>query len=400
MEDLFGEPETSASAPAVPAAPPAKEEKKEEQKKEEQKKEQKKEEPDEEDKEAKESTTEADRKLAFIAKVEKVDAIKGSETLEVAKILGWTVVVKKDAYKANDLVVYFTLGAVPDGSNPAFDHLKVKGHMKQLKSKKVKGGLSQGAIMPLDTLKTYGVDPASVQVGQDVSGPMKVRKGVSEEEADVYAKDLPEQEPFPTFIPRTEEERLQNVPDVLKELAGVNVIVTRKEDGCSATFALNAGRVYICSRNNVWNKRTKTSSQVYTIAEKYKLPDALKKIGRNIGVQGEIVGPGIMDNRLGLKDKEFRVFNVYDIDAKAFLGQSEMLDVCQKLGLGTVPVIYTGPLPKEWVTVDDVLKYTETLKYTEDCPAEGIVVKTNRPASEKRISFKAVSNLYITKYHT
>ncbi len=396
MGGLFGEPEAPIVQPAavpVPAAAASKEEEKKDAKG--------KKEADEEDKgEGKESTTEADRKVAFIAKIENLDPIKGSETLEVAKILGWTVVVKKDAFKVNDLVVYFTLGAVPDPSNAAFDHLKVKGRMKQLKSKKVKGVLSQGAIVPLDTVKSYGVEPASVQVGQDMSAVMKVRKGVDEEEADVYVKDLPEQEPFPSFIPRTEEERLQNIPDVLKELAGQPVIVTRKEDGCSASFALNAGRVYICSRNNIWNKRTKASSQVYTIAEKYKLPEALKQLGRNIGIQGEIVGPGISENRLGLKDKEFRVFNVFDIDAQAYLGHAEMLEVCQKLGLNTVPVVYTGTLPADWLTVEDVLKYVETIKYTETCPAEGIVVKTNRPAPDKRISFKLVSNLYLTKYHT
>eukprot|EP01022_Parablepharisma_sp_SALTPOND_P013309 TRINITY_DN1771_c0_g1_i1.p4 TRINITY_DN1771_c0_g1~~TRINITY_DN1771_c0_g1_i1.p4 ORF type:complete len:483 (+),score=67.99 TRINITY_DN1771_c0_g1_i1:181-1629(+) len=357
--------------------------------------------PPEETKEVvkEELTTEPDRKLAFIAKIEKIEPIKGSETLEVATILGWTVVVKKNGFKPGDLCVYFTIGSVPDPTNPAFDFLKVKGKMKQLKSKKVKGIVSQGAIVPLSTLTYYGMDPTKVQVGDDVSNQIKTRKAVSEEEADVYVKDLPDQEPFPDFVPQTDEERIQNIPDIIKEIMGLKVVITRKEDGCSATYAFNNGRFYPCSRNCVWNKRTKPSSQIYQTMEKYKIKEQMTKLGRNIAVQGEILGPGILNNRLGLKDKIFRVFNIWDIDEQVYVGHDEMVEIAKKLGLDTVPVIYTGVYPKEWATVEDLLKYAETIEYYEGCPAEGIVIKNDNGKKEKRISFKAVSNKYLTHFH-
>ena len=269
-----------------------------------------------------------------------------------------------------------------------------------MKSKKVRGVLSQGAIVPLDTLKYYKVDPATVKIGDDMSNQMLVKKAVSEEEADVYVKDLPEQESFPEFMPQTDEERIQNIPTILKDIAGLKIVVTRKEDGCSATFAFNNDRVFICSRHNVWNKRTKASSQVYLMVEKYKVKEGLIKLAKNIAIQGEIVGPGIMNNRLNLKDKEFRVFNIWDIDEQAYIGYDEILEITKTLGLNTVPLIYRGICPKEWQEVDDVLKYAETIEYSEGAPAEGIVIKSDTGKKEKRISFKAVSNKYLTLNHT
>ncbi len=345
-------------------------------------------------------TTEPDRKLAFIAKVEKIEPLKVSKTLEVATILGWTVVVTKGEYKPGDLCVYFTIGACPDSTNPAFDFLKVKGKMKELKSHKVRGTLSQGAIVPLKTLEYYKVDPSTVKLGDDVSNQMKVKKGISEDEADIYAKGLPEQEPFPEFIPQTDEERIQNIPEILKEVAGMKVVITRKEDGSSATFAFNNGRFYPCSRNNVWNKRTKTNAWIYGTMEQYDLKEKMTKLGRNIGVQGEMVGPGVQGNRLELKEKEFRVFNIWDIDEKRYLGHDEILEICKTLGLSTVPVVYRGVFPKEVQTVDDLLKYAETVEYAPGKPGEGMVIKSDLDKTAKRISFKAVSNKYLTLYHT
>lgn len=196
-------------------------------------------------------TTDPDRKLAFLAKIEKLEPIKASTTIELATVLGWTVVVKKDEFKVGDLCVYFTIGAVPDPMNPAFDFLKVGGKMKELKSKKIKGVLSQGAIVPITVLKDYGIDATKLKIGDDVSKETNTKKAVSEEEADVYA-DLPEKEAFPEFVPQTDEERIQNIPEILKEVEGLKVVITRKEDGCSSTYAWNKGRFYPCSRNNVW----------------------------------------------------------------------------------------------------------------------------------------------------
>jgi len=342
-------------------------------------------------------TTDPDRKLAFLAKIEKLEPIKASTTIELATVLGWTVVVKKDEFKVGDLCVYFTIGAVPDPMNPAFDFLKVGGKMKELKSKKIKGVLSQGAIVPITVLKDYGIDATKLKIGDDVSKETNTKKAVSEEEADVYA-DLPEKEAFPEFVPQTDEERIQNIPEILKEVEGLKVVITRKEDGCSSTYAWNKGRFYPCSRNNVWNKKTKASSQVYRIAEKYKIKEGLEKLGRNIAIQGEIVGPSMCNNRLNLKDLEFRVFNIYDIDDQLYLGYDEITEICTKLKLQQVPLLYSGIFPKEWKAPEDLLKHVENLEYYPGCPAEGMVIKSDMGKKEKRISFKAVSNKYLTHF--
>eukprot|EP00829_Urostomides_striatus_P001176 TRINITY_DN11389_c0_g1_i1.p2 TRINITY_DN11389_c0_g1~~TRINITY_DN11389_c0_g1_i1.p2 ORF type:complete len:109 (+),score=41.26 TRINITY_DN11389_c0_g1_i1:30-329(+) len=74
--------------------------------------------------------------------------------------------------------------------------------------------------------------------------------------------------------------------------------------------------------------------------------------------------------------------------------------IIDRLGLSIVPVLQSGIYKKEWATVDDLLKYAETIEYYPGYPAEGIVIKSDLTKKEKRISFKAVSNKYLMLTHT
>eukprot|EP00826_Nyctotherus_ovalis_P000034 TRINITY_DN0_c1164_g1_i5.p1 TRINITY_DN0_c1164_g1~~TRINITY_DN0_c1164_g1_i5.p1 ORF type:complete len:367 (+),score=68.82 TRINITY_DN0_c1164_g1_i5:130-1101(+) len=317
---------------------------------------------------------------------------------EYATVLGWKVVVQKGEFKPGDLCIYYTLMSVLDDSNPDFDVSKDKnGRVKPIKSKKIRGVLSQGLITNLNVVKFYGADPAKLKEGDDVTELLKVKKYVEQEEASVYGGSKGDDK-FPRFLPKTDEERIQNMPKVLGKLADTEVVITRKEDGTSCTYVFNEGKFLICSRNKIRNSEGSAKSDWYiAMAKKFDIKNNMTAYGKNIGVQGEIVGPGIGKNRLGLKDKDFRVFNVYLIDENRYATYDECEEIRKALKLNGVPLLYRGKFGDKWNTVDKIMAYAESIEYSEGVCAEGIVVKNNE--IKNRISFKVVSNRYLLKHN-
>lgn len=52
------------------------------------------------------------RKLATIQKIININPIPGADAIEVAKILGWECVVKKNEFKIGDLCIYIEIDRV------------------------------------------------------------------------------------------------------------------------------------------------------------------------------------------------------------------------------------------------------------------------------------------------
>jgi len=110
-----------------------------------------------------------------------------------------------------------------------------------------------------------------------------------------------------------------------------------------------------------------------------------------IAVQGEVAGPGIQKNPEGLKDIDFFIFNI--ITPNGRLGNKEMVEVCSKYELTTVPMIsYDYILPD---TVDEMLAYaTGPSLINPNVLREGVVVRSQ----DGKHSFKAVSPEYLVKH--
>jgi len=61
------------------------------------------------------------RNLASIQKIVSVNAIEGADRIEVARVLGWDVIVKKGDFKPDDLCVYIEIDSIlPDRPEFAF----------------------------------------------------------------------------------------------------------------------------------------------------------------------------------------------------------------------------------------------------------------------------------------
>jgi hypothetical protein len=90
-----------------------------------------------------------------------------------------------------------------------------------------------------------------------------------------------------------------------------------KLDGSSMTVYYNDGQIGVCSRN-LDLKRTEGNT-FWEVAVASGLVAWLAEQGKNIAVQGELMGPGVQGNRENLDQHELYVFDVFDIDKQEYL---------------------------------------------------------------------------------
>lgn len=101
-----------------------------------------------------------ERKMATIRKIDDIQPIEGADLIHAVKIGGWTVVAQKSmGYKVGDLVVYCEIDSfIPTEVAPFLtqaghfpkEYNGIKG--ERLRTKKLKGVISQGLLLPLDVL--------------------------------------------------------------------------------------------------------------------------------------------------------------------------------------------------------------------------------------------------------
>ncbi len=335
-----------------------------------------------------------DRKLAYIVRIDAVADIPKAERVMQAVVCGWKVVIKKNEFNPGDLAVYFEIGSMLCDELPWVVPLNLKG--KPLKTKKILGICSQGLLGPLEWLGTP--PPTGWQLGDDVTMLTRVQKWIPREEEDLYVADST-RGPFPEFIPRTAEEKVQNVRDVEVSLCGRSVILTQKYDGTSTTmYAVGSGserKAWICGRNGKLLEPTKATPHYFEIAYRYGLLEKLLTFGRNIALQGEIIGPKINANRHHVEANEFYLFNVYDIERMRYVEYEEMLEIAAIMGVKTIPLVYKGPMKAEW-NREELLKLAAAQRYAYGGMAEGLVLKTDD--KEPRTSVKIISNQYLMKH--
>ena len=331
------------------------------------------------------------RKMATIRKIDSIRDIPGADSIECCALGGWNVVTRKGEYKAGDLAVYCEIDSfIPSAIAP---FLTKPGHYaktfegvegERLRTVKLRGQLSQGLLLPMHVLTNYGAD---LYEGCDVSEAL----GITKYEAPIPAALAGEvQGMFPSMIPKTDQERIQNLSVELEEWKAENLTweVTEKLDGSSMTVYVIDGEVGVCSRN--LDLKRNPDNSLWRAAIKHKLEEKL--VGyNNIAIQGELIGNGIQGNMYKMRDQDFYVYDVYDIAAGRYFTPAERMTLVQALDLLHCPVLHRAT--ELLVSVDSLLKLAEgkTVMGTVGCEREGIVFKCN----EKPLSFKAISNTFL-----
>lgn len=331
-----------------------------------------------------------DRKLASVVKIVDIQPIPGADAIVVATVKGWKVVVKVNEYKVGDLAVYYEIDSFLP-VRPQFEFLRKSSYKRmgssegfRLKTIRLRGQISQGLLTPIPE----GI--SNPKEGDDLTETLGIVK---------YEPPIPAQlagkikGTFPSFIPKTDEIRIQNFEnEVGFSPVGERAYVTEKLDGTSFTCYFNNGVFGVCGRN--WELTETSDNSLWRMANLLQLKEKMTKHGKNIALQGELVGAGINGNLYGLSDHKLYFFTGYDIDKGRRMFFDELEWVLFGLQLQMVPVLekYGFVIPKEGNIVDYMLKYAEGKSALNmEVDREGVVVR----GLEREFSFKAISNTYL-----
>lgn len=328
-----------------------------------------------------------ERQLVTIRTVSELRPIPDADAIETAVVDGWTCVVKKGTFAVGDPAVYFEIDSLLPLADPRFHFLKKSDTSREfhrLKTMKLRKQLSQGLLLPVAEFPELTPD----------CGDMAAALGITKWEPMVpahlagIAKGL-----FPSFIRRTDEERIQNMPWVLVDEADSLFEVTIKLDGSSMTVFHRNGDIGVCSRNLELLETPENTH--WQVVRRLHLDEALLQLKRNVAVQGELMGPGIQGNREALKEHGFFIFNVFDIDKREYMPVDErkafvdslmsfdgcLVQVCPTLGIHRLG---------EFQTMQDILAFADGPSLHNKI-REGVVFKRLDGA----LSFKVISNQFL-----
>lgn len=332
------------------------------------------------------------RKLASFQKVLSVEPIDNADNIEKIKVLGWTLVAKKGEFKPNDICIYFEIDSLLDTTKSEFAFLEGR-NMKVveidgeeyrgsvIKTMKLRGVVSQGLALPISILD----EEMALEEGMDLTEYLGIVK---------YEKPIPAElsgqvkGQFPTFIPKTDETRLQADPDILNRHQDTIVQIRIKYDGSSCTIYKKNGEFGVCSRN--LDLKETEGNTLWEIANRYNLKE---KLPEGFAIQGEVYGEGIQGNPHKIKGQDIAIFNVYDINSQKYLDNIDFITFCRNLDIHEVELIEIGKKLSEY-TLDNLIELANNTKL------EGIVI---RPITEEvdenigRLSFKVISPKYLLK---
>jgi RNA ligase (TIGR02306 family) len=290
---------------------------------------------------------------------------------------------------------------------------------------KLRKALSQGLLMPMSMLTDDESESLAMTGGRetDLTAFFNVEK---------YEPVLPmggqQKGTFPTdLIPKTDQERVQNMHKDVEGFDSFDFEITEKLDGTSCTMfhvmrpvdeqETIEGRVTavpvfkphigVCSRN--WEMEKDDTSVYARVFQELDMHTKLRELNRNIAIQGEIIGPGIQKNLYKLEAATFYVFDIYDIDEKRYLCSMERVALANQLGLLHVPIlsaIHTfgdviSPIQQGdegcALNLDIILAAADgKSELHKNAKREGLVFKHH---SNAELSFKAISNKWLLRHN-
>lgn len=321
-------------------------------------------------------------KLASIETIAEKSVHPNADLLEIVHILGFKCIVKKsDNFQVGQKVVFVQPDTVlPDAPWAAF----YKAKSNRVKAIRLRNIWSEGIV---EKLENVGILPSSEGEVSELLGIVKWEPPVPQ---DLQAKGN-----LPFGIPKTDEERYENLEKVPY---GEEVDVTMKLDGRSATLYVVKvdGEWFtgICGRTMEYKL---DSPNCYTKFQNYlpKLLEIAKTANKSLAVRGEICGAGIQaskHNPSAIGPQQLYLFSTYLVDERRYVNRNEreypwngLSDI---LGLPTCEMLEKGVI----LTPELIKKYSEDLTAINGKLFEGIVIKTN-----SGFSFKVINKYYDSK---
>lgn len=399
-----------------------------------------------------------ERKLATIRRIADINPIPGADAIIRLTVDGWELVSAKDnGFQIGDLIVYFEIDSFLPVI-PAFEFLRSRcykstahlGEGFRLKTIKLRGQISQGLAMPLGEFfelneqdnNWYTPNGVCLQEGDDVTDYIGVKKweAAPEREGNSFGPTKA-RGTFPSFLRKTDQDRVQNcfgkvktwatvsiqneilelpedaaIPDGVYKMADGRYVrktvvalndnellergqfeATLKLDGSSMTIYNYDGQYGVCSRN--LELKRDAENTFWKTAINTRILPALVHGGYNVAVQGELMGPNIQGNRENLAVHTFFIFDVFDIDRQVYLAPAERLEFLVKLANeGLIDLQHFNRVPNlgvvslsDYPSVKDFLAAANRPSISHKI-AEGVVYKS---MIEGGPTFKAINDNYL-----
>lgn len=356
------------------------------------------------------------RKLVSIRTVSAIYPIKGADFIELVQVDGWQCIAKKGEFKVNSLCVYFEIDSfLPLEERYSFmpKESVMQGTIRgyRVRSMKMRGALSQGLALPIRLFPEIDGKVVTYK-DEDISELLNVIKydnsSYQPQPGDIIRKT------FPSFIPKTDQERIQNLTSYFTRFKDHEFEETYKMDGSSMTvykkvvplspikarineiFEVFGWEVFgtpthsgVCSRNQ---ELAPDNSNFWRVAKMKELTD----IPAGYAIQGELCGPKIQNNHEKLSEYDFFLFDVYDIanenyllpyERRAFAAKYLPNVAHKELIISKSVRIFT-----EESTLPELLKRVEGPSLMKGTVSEGRVYKSTTVPG---LSFKAISNKYL-----
>jgi RNA ligase (TIGR02306 family) len=339
-----------------------------------------------------------ERKLATIRKISEVRSIPEADKICAYGVDGWFVVDTVDKYSVGDLVVFLEVDSfVPTELAPFLSKGKepreyegIKG--ERLRTVKLRGQISQGLLLPLNVLtkvqKEDWVTPDEFE-GSDVTellGIIKWERPMNAQLAGMARGN------FPALVPKTDQERIQNLTRSFEQYQQDIWSVTEKLDGSSCTFYLDDEDVFhVCSRN--LDLKEDEANSFWKVARKFNIEDIMRRnFMKGMAIQGEMIGEGIQGNQYKVQ-LDFYVYDMYNVHTGQYILPMQLKAACEKLGLKHVPIL-SEIAEISSATIQSLLQYAEGKSLLNGSNREGVVFKSNTVHDR---SFKAISNSWLLK---
>ena len=366
------------------------------------------------------------RKLAHIELINDIQPIEGSDFLEVCSCLGWHVVVAKDEFKIGDKVLYIEVDSVLP---PTKEFEFMAKHKYRVKTIKLRGQVSQGLIVPIigtvvnckvgtDMTNLYGItkylNVAEKAEEEEYRLKISLKKSIFKKFMYKYKWyrnifSIKKTSEYPCWVVKTDENRIQNIPQVLYKFKDTIVSVTEKVDYQSATFTgqmissqiplfgkllEKKFKFIVCGRNLIINDKNNLH---WRIANKYHLEEILRD-NPHLTIQGEQGNTNVQGNKYGINEPKLWVFNIIDHKRNYHYNYEEMCEFCNRYGLLVVPLIGYHKVSDIGLTVDEWVKFSEGKStINPKIHREGIVVRSIINGV-KELSFKTTNPKFLLKY--
>jgi RNA ligase (TIGR02306 family) len=256
----------------------------------------------------------------------------------------------------------------------------------RVKATRLRGVLSQGLWYPLN---------AFYEEGEDVTASLGITK---------WEPPVPQQlqgiararpvGPERDFWVDFDVENIKHYPDLF--IPGEPVSITEKLHGTLLFASLIDGEEVVTSKGLAHRNLVIEPSDdnlYWKTARAYGLFDALRALGENAILFGEIIG--VQDLKYGLSGGavSFRAFDLYT--GRGFADVADFALFCRAHSLPTVPVLFEGPFDRE--TVDACTTGTSTIAghLREGCVIRPLIER--RDPAIGRVILKSVSPDYLLR---